>query len=96
MILNISKPIPAFVQRAIEKCDFVEGTRKCQIDIKEEDAFTYIHSESFNFSDVYGNCEFAQLEYTNSPVFVVKFEFEKNIRSFDFEAAEQQDGVLRG
>lgn len=96
MILNVSKPIPAFVYRTIEKCDFVDGKRECQVDVKEEDAFTFIHPENFNFSDVYGKCEFTQLESVKGdlPVFVVKFEFEKNIRSFDAESVAQHGRVL--
>lgn len=93
MILQVTKPLPEYARRKIEKCDVDEGTgvRRCPVYIPEEKAVTYIHPESFDFSDVYGECELIQviMEGKESPVTISKFQFEKNRRSFEQEAAAQ-------
>jgi hypothetical protein len=86
MILKIEKPLPEYVVKQIEKLEFDKSCiRRCPVYIAEEDAATYIHPESFDFSDVFGQCEIIQLK--GYPPVVSKFEFEKNQRSFEAEAA---------
>ena len=88
MILK-TKPIPEYVYKEIEKIPLEDSVRRCVVSILEEDAIAYINPESFDFSDVYGNCEFSQ--FNAQDVVVSSFQFEKNVRSFEQEAISQRN-----
>ena len=101
MILNIKRKLPEYAKRAIEKCDFKGDdylrVRRCVVAIPEEDATTYIDPESFDFMEVYGECELTQaiMDGTDLPIMISKYQFEKDRRSFDDEAAAQTHRLLR-
>jgi hypothetical protein len=89
MILKLKSPIPEYACEKLKEVPFDEGGfRRCMVSIPEEYAITYVHPESFDFSDVYGDCEFSQMG--DLPVVVSKFQFEKNVRSFEQESIAQQ------
>lgn len=97
MILTIPKPIPDYALKALQEVPVVTTDRQlqvrtCEVSIPEEDAFTYIHPESFDFCDVYGKCELAQIiqDGKEQPAVATSYEFAKNERSFEMEAAIQQ------
>ena len=85
--LKIEKPIPNWAIEQLELCGYVNEERICYIYLSEEDAVTYIHPESFEFSEVYGGCAIMQRE--GYPAFVSVFEFQKNQRSAEQETIEQ-------
>lgn len=85
--LKFTKPLPKNVIEMIESLDYVDCKRSCTVCLTEENAVTYVHPESFDFSDVYGQCKVMQLK--GYPPSVVEFEFQKNLRSFEDEAANQ-------
>lgn len=100
MILKKSKPIPEYAKKEIESMAFLEEggffIRRCVVPIDEKDAITYVHPESFDFSEVYGDCELMQVikEKLELPVMISKFQFEKNVRSFEQEAADQTHQLI--
>lgn len=87
------RDFPAYAVEAISKCPIESDGfssrlfRKCNVYIKEEDAVTRFDPESFDISDVYGNCELAQPVINGGmrDIVISKFEFEKNRRSLESE-----------
>lgn len=95
MIQLNKKELPSYAYEEISRLPFREEysfpTRRCIVYIAEQDAVTYIDPESFDFSDVYGNCELCQ-QMTGgktSPIIISKFEFKKNERSMEKEAERE-------
>ena len=82
-----------FVQGSLSSCTYF---RTCEIMIAEDEAVTWIHPESFSLRDVYGQCELTQMlqlveqgkEAIITPIVISKYEFAKNKRSFEEEAAK--------
>lgn len=85
--LKFAKPLPKNVIETIESLDYVDCVRGWSFCFTEENAVTYVHPESFDFSEVYGQCKVMQLK--GYPPSVVEFEFQKNLRSFEEEASKQ-------
>jgi hypothetical protein len=91
--LKFAKPLPKHITDLIESLDYVDGVRSCTNCFTEENAVTYIHPESFDFSDVYGQCKIMQIK--GYPPVVVEFEFQKNLRTFEDEAAKQYTDAVQ-
>jgi hypothetical protein len=96
MILKLNKPIPKYVEDALNEVNYInQGNkrhlRECTMFIPQEDAITYMDPESFSLSDVFGKCEFAQaiVAGREMPVVIKSFEKAINHRSFEREAAVQ-------
>ena len=112
---SVKYNLPEEVSRQVENQRFVQNSWKCQngevevsdtryvrrvrLTISEDKPLTHIHPESFDFSDVYGECEIAQMmllidnkkEAVITPMVITEFEHQKNVRTFDEESAPPKE-----
>lgn len=96
--VRFSRNIRELRDGGIEVSD-VRYVRNVVVNVPEDAPLTYVDPESFDFSDVYGECVISQMmmlvndkaEAVVTPMVITKFEHQKNIRSFDEESAPPVD-----